>query len=532
MQCRKRNIAGIILIILSSICRLYAQISPGELSYVHSQLAGLSKCTQCHVLGDKPTNEKCLACHTEILTRINIQKGYHSSPDIRGKACFSCHGEHNGKNFQLIRFDTASFDHNKTGYTLSAPHARQGCLECHKSGFITDHRLKAKKFTYLGVNQECLTCHADYHMRTLSTSCQNCHSPETFVPASKFDHNSANFKLAGKHKSVDCVKCHKITMTGGAKFQQFANIPYNNCTSCHKDPHQNKYGQNCRQCHSEESFQKVSGLENFDHNKTGFRLEGKHLIVSCQTCHKTRLTDPLRHDRCTDCHADYHNNQFVKNKIAPDCSECHTVQGFKQFSFTVERHNQSHFKLEGAHSAIPCYECHMKKENWSFRNIGLKCIDCHQDIHKNLIQQKFYTVSGCESCHTVNRWQEISFDHRETGYLLTGSHSLQGCRECHFRSDAGGKIQQKFDGLPSDCSECHNDNHNKQFERNGFTDCTACHDTESWNVSKFNHDNTAFKLDGKHIRVPCSECHKPEKEGSKVFINYKIKEFTCESCHF
>ena len=532
MTNRKGSIAGIILIILINVCEISAQISPGELSAVHSHLGGLSNCTQCHVLGDKPTNEKCLACHTEILSRVDLQKGYHSSADIRGKLCFTCHGEHNGKNFKLIRFDSADFDHNKAGYPLTGSHSRQGCLECHKSQFIKDPKLKGKKVTYLGVNHECLTCHTDYHMRTLSPSCLTCHNDESFLPATKFDHDKASFKLAGKHKSVECVECHKITLLGGNKFQQFADVPYSNCTSCHKDPHQNKYGQNCRQCHSEESFQIVSGLKNFDHNKTDYRLEGKHMIVNCKSCHKTRFTDPLRHDRCTDCHTDYHKNEFVKEGKAPDCSECHSVSGFKQFSFTLERHNMSRFKLEGAHSATPCYECHMKKEKWSFRSIGLNCKDCHPDIHKNLIQEKYFPGASCQSCHNANRWTEISFDHGRTGYPLTGAHDRPGCRECHFREGSGGKIQQKFAGLTWNCSECHKDNHNQQFARNGITDCTACHGTENWKASRFNHDNTAFKLDGEHIKVPCSECHKPGQEALSVYVNYKLKEFKCESCHF
>jgi hypothetical protein len=31
--------------------------------------------------------------------------------------------------------------------------------------------------------------------------------------------------------------------------------------------------------------------------------------------------------------------------------------------------------------------------------------------------------------------------------------------------------------------------------------------------------------------VPCSRCHKPEQQGSDFFTRYKLKIFTCESCH-
>ena len=105
----RRHIVFIYLILTSGV--LLAQLSPGDLSTPHSNLEGISNCTQCHVLGNKVSVEKCLACHTEIKERIDGQKGYHSSSDVKGKLCFSCHSEHNGKNFQLVRLDITKFDH-------------------------------------------------------------------------------------------------------------------------------------------------------------------------------------------------------------------------------------------------------------------------------------------------------------------------------------------------------------------------------------------------------------------------------------
>jgi hypothetical protein len=532
MQDKAGKKAGVILIFLLSLLKVSAQISPGVLSNAHSHLEGISNCTQCHLLGNKVSNDKCLICHTEIETRINLQKGYHSSVEVKGKQCSVCHSEHNGKNFQLIRLDLKNFNHNLTGFSLFAPHIKQECNECHNAKNFTDQIFINRKNTYLGLKPECLTCHADYHLRTLSSSCLNCHNPESFTPASNFNHNTARFQLAGKHKKVDCNKCHKVEMIEGKKFQHFRGIQYINCTSCHKDPHLNKFGQNCRQCHSEESFQIVSGIRNFDHNKTDFKLEEKHLIVNCRSCHKTKFTDPLKHDRCTDCHADYHNNQFSKNNITPDCSECHTVKGFAQFLFTVEKHNLSRFPLQAAHRAIPCYECHKKQEKWSFREIGINCKDCHADIHQNIIPARYYPAGSCITCHSETRWEEVIFDHSKTEFVLSGAHTGQKCRTCHFKKDSDGFVRQKFEGLSKNCSSCHSDNHFRQFERNGMTDCNECHTTENWELSKFDHNNTSFKLDGKHINVECKKCHRTQQEGSKTYVIYKLKEFKCESCHF
>jgi hypothetical protein len=137
------KIYGTLLLLLLSVLKLTAQLSPGDLAAPHAHLEGLSNCTQCHVLGNKISDEKCLACHTEIQQRITLQKGYHASPEVKGKNCIVCHSDHHGKNFQLIRFDVEKFDHNLTGYPLSASHAKKECKDCHAVKFIADKKIRA-----------------------------------------------------------------------------------------------------------------------------------------------------------------------------------------------------------------------------------------------------------------------------------------------------------------------------------------------------------------------------------------------------
>jgi hypothetical protein len=232
-----------------------------------------------------------------------------------------------------------------------------------------------------------------------------------------------------------------------------------------------------------------------------------------------------------DCHSDYHNKQFEKNGVSPDCSSCHTVKGFTNFSYTIEQHNQGVFPLRGAHEATPCNECHMKQEKWKFKEIGIFCKDCHSDIHKDIISSKYYPEAKCETCHNENRWNDVSFIHFRTGFVLTGVHANTKCRSCHYKTDKNGIPQQRFSGLDKNCSECHNDEHYGQFEKSGRTYCEKCHNTKSWKASLFNHDNAEFKLEGKHIDVPCIKCHESVQEGTKHYVKYKLKEFKCESCH-
>jgi hypothetical protein len=47
----------------------------------------------------------------------------------------------------------------------------------------------------------------------------------------------------------------------------------------------------------------------------------------------------------------------------------------------------------------------------------------------------------------------------------------------------------------------------------------------------FDHDQTAFPLDGKHIDVACNKCHAPVVTSELTYTRYKLNSFTCESCH-
>lgn len=513
-----------------SVC-LLAQISPGELTQAHAHLEGMSHCTDCHTLGARVSNEKCLECHVYIKDRIAAQKGYHSSDQVKGKECASCHNEHHGRNFRIINFDMEIFDHQLTGYDLLGAHRKEECKSCHKPEFIADQKLRSKDVTFLGLNTECLSCHGDYHQGTLSADCMSCHGMDTFIPAVKFNHSKTKYPLIGKHQEVDCNKCHSVDTLDGVKFQKFAGIKFSSCTDCHRDVHQGKFGPNCRECHSEESFHVVGGMSGFDHSRTDFPLLDKHRQVSCKQCHKTKYTDPVRHALCVDCHEDYHRGDFIQNGSSPDCSNCHDTKGFSMFSFTLEQHNRGRFKLEGAHLATPCFICHKKEDRWRFRDIGLRCVECHEDIHKSYIDPKYYPEQDCKKCHGVERWTIIDFNHSVTKFELTGGHTKPDCRDCHFRKTVEGNVMQEFTGLPTACANCHKDIHAGQFEKDGLVDCQRCHTTADWKASRFDHNTARFILDGKHKDVACNKCHKSEKQGDLMVIKYKLEDIRCEACH-
>ncbi len=601
---------GFILFLNSGL--LYTQISPGPLVEYHKELEGLFNCTECHTLGQKISDEKCLDCHELLRSRIDAGKGYHVSDVVTSINCFECHSDHHGRKFDIIRFDESEFDHDLTGYELLGAHQDPKCADCHKDAHISKKEIRDKVYTYLGLSTECLSCHDDYHRSELGTSCIDCHDFEAFVPAPKFDHNDTDFRLIGAHKELDCVSCHAIEGSGEDRFQQFTGLAFDNCTSCHEDVHQGKFGNKCTDCHNQNSFSEISGRKNFDHSTTNFPLLGQHRFLDCFECHDRQnsastmfedfqhqnfnhcttchedvhnnkfgqdcrkchseesfkqlndpdafdhsltdypligmhievdcaachisedMTDPLEHEECKSCHDDYHQGDFVDtNGQSPDCASCHQVEeGFENTHFDIDDHKNTDFPLTGAHIATPCFVCHLQSEDrWEFRNIGKLCVDCHDDIHYQYIDSAYYPKQDCQACHSTEAWADIDFDHSRTDFELEGAHARSDCRACHMDGEDQNQLNQEFKGLDADCLHCHENVHYGQFDHLGEKNCNNCHGFEDWTASRFDHDNTKFRLEGAHQDLECAACHKTIIRDSTELILYKIEKFECVDCH-
>jgi len=509
----------------------YSQISPGIMAKAHAELEGLRNCTKCHRFGDRVTNKKCLDCHIEIKSRIKQNKGYHASSEVKGKKCYDCHDDHLGLDFELVRLDTDTFNHKLADYELLGKHAEVECQACHKKEFIIDSKILELNNTYLGLGQECLSCHVDYHQGTLSNNCAECHDYDAFKPALGFDHSKTNYPLEGKHINTDCQKCHVKEVRNGQEFQRFSDVKFESCTDCHEDIHREDLGQNCAECHTFNSFIEIKDIENFSHDLTIYPLEGAHQKVECKVCHTNKMTDVLAHENCTDCHEDYHKNDPGIQMEYPDCRECHNLDGFTPSLYIIDMHNESAFPLKGAHLATPCFSCHLDDKEWKLRGIGSKCIDCHEDSHKGIISEEYYPEQDCEACHIENKWSEIQFDHNLTEYELIGAHKEQDCRACHFSNNEAGDVVQNFTSFNDQCTDCHDDIHYQQFDKDGVTDCVQCHSPNQWTIPDFDHSNSLYPLDGAHERVSCDKCHNQVTNRKGSFIIYKIKEFKCEDCH-
>ena len=544
----------IFLLVFISASTLLAQLSPGDLHQSHADLEGIANCTQCHVEGQQLSPEKCLACHIILKAQIDSQKGLHANDDY--KQCNQCHIEHQGRDFDLVYWKdgTKNFKHDLAGYNLEGAHKDLDCRKCHTSKNIKNpqqyiEKKKDLKRTYLGLSEECQSCHHDEHRGQLKSTCENCHSFDKWKPAPKFDHNKTNYVLTGKHNDVECVKCHEIItdnkFTDDADYMKFSSLKYNTCQDCHKDVHENRFGSNCQKCHNTSGWANYAKNE-FNHKQTRFPLEGKHDGLICSSCHTTGNKLKFKGFKiCQDCHSDYHQGQFRLTKSKGQCEQCHNVNGFSPALFTIDQHNSGKYPLQGAHLAVPCFLCHKKmnsgtnRETMQFKFESTRCIACHESVHKGTEKKYLSLISsttgqdGCEYCHQVNSWAEINFDHTQTKFALEGKHVSTVCVDCHKKEADTHNIL--LDNAPVECQNCHQDKHAGQFasdKGSRKSDCQKCHSPNNWLADKFNHDRDSnFKLTGAHQTVKCNECHKMVTINEQEFVRYKPLSSDCKSCH-
>ncbi len=532
-----RTIHILVFLLLCLVMR--AQISPGDLTKAHAKYEGMSNCTLCHDLGKKVTNEKCLDCHKEIRRLLSKKRGYHSSSEVKGRDCIRCHSEHHGRKFDMLHFDALNFDHDLTGYALKFRHAEIDCKRCHTPDKIRDFELKKRKGTYLGLEHDCLSCHEDYHQKTLSKDCAQCHNEKKWRPAPEFDHDDAKYKLRGKHKDVECIKCHAKEERNGKAFQVFTGMKYENCSDCHKDPHKGRLPGACAQCHTvEQAFTGFYDRRSFQHSKTGFALKGKHSSTACFDCHK-KTKQPLAvfQDKkgigekdCVRCHEDKHKGKFGDN-----CAKCHNEQSFLSLNdMKLFDHSATDYPLEGKHSDVDCKKCHKEKKYTEPLPFD-QCTDCHSDYHNGEFADSG-SSPDCVECHSLKEgFESSSYElerHNRSKFPLKGGHEATPCFACHLKENKNPPW--RFRKIGERCVDCHDDVHDGVLPEKYYPeqDCGYCHEESGWSAVHFEHDSTGWALEGKHKATDCRKCHfKMEETGDKYQQVFENLERDCFSCH-
>ena len=243
-----------------------------------------------------------------------------------------------------------------------------------------------------------------------------------------------------------------------------------------------------------------------------------------------------------------HGDSFRAN-----CDDCHKTNSWKVDLKEIDfDHKSTKFPLEGQHQVVSCKDCHTSLE---FAKAQPECNSCHTDIHEQTVGNE------CARCHTPNSWvvTNITQIHQQSRFPLIGPHTVADCRECHKNllstsSPATPTASLlRFDPIGVECYDCHKEDYTAAKEpdhiaSNYSTNCTECHNINSfsWNGAGINHN--FFPLEGGHdisdcktchtsgsyskIPAECVTCHQPDYN-SAVNPNHKALNFSteCNECH-
>jgi len=255
---------------------------------------------------------------------------------------------------------------------------------------------------------------------------------------------------------------------------------------------------------------------------------------NCKACHTAPWESAKMADRCADCHGDdavqmqdvasMHGKMLHDN---PDlsCRHCHpehrgadaqlTEIGDAVFPHEVVGFSLNGHQLTATREAFVCSDCHGGDIS---RFDPAICDTCHRQTDLGFMTA--HTVSygsACLDCHDGVDRLGTNFNHNKFSFKLIGAHVDLPCVQCH--TDARGLSD--FASTAQDCYSCH---HKDEPHEGRFgLDCAACHSTEGWKPAKFDHNLSAFKLEGRHQEVACESCHQ-----NGVF---KETPTDCLSCH-
>ena len=254
----------------------------------------------------------------------------------------------------------------------------------------------------------------------------------------------------------------------------------------------------------------------------------------CKACHVAPWSAERMADRCAACHTDIatqmmnvaslhgvmlHKNQNLK------CGHCHpdhrgpdaplTIAAAADFPHEELGYSLNGHRLKVGNEAFACRDCHVN-EIASFDQVA--CADCHRQMDLAFATAHELGWGGdCLSCHDGVDTYGSDFDHNGFAFPVTGRHVEVACYACHTDARSIAEMQ----GTRADCAACHiqQDAHAGEYG----TDCGACHSSEGWTPASFDHNLSAFKLEGEHAKTKCEDCHKNNV--------YKGTPADCYSCH-
>ena len=411
-------------------------------------------CNLCHASGVyKGLSTQCASCHLP-----NYQKTTNPNHVTAGfpQDCAACH--------TTTRWTGATFDHSaRTRFPLTGAHVRVACNQCHSSG------------VYAGLSSPCVSCHLANYQRTTNPNhvtsgfpqdCVACHTTAQWTGAT-FNHSTTTtFPLTGAHLQATCTQCHSSGVYKGLA---------KTCVSCHLAKYQATtnpkhsaagFPQDCSVCHSTTNWLGAT----FNHSTLPFPLVGKHVGLSCVSCHASGVYVGLA-TTCVSCHlARYQattNPNHTTAGFPQQCDLCHTPTGWTPSIFN---HGTTRFPLTGRHTSVACANCHV---GGKYTGTPTDCYSCHRTLYTSTTNPN-HTAAGfpttCQTCHTTSGWSGATFNHT---WFPSSHHGAGGvCSTCHT-NPSDYKVFQ--------CTGCHakasTDSHHNG--RTGYVynsaNCYACH---------------------------------------------------------
>jgi hypothetical protein len=400
------------------------------------------QCDLCHQPLKTTQDALCLYCHITTRQEIESRSGLHARlSDVR--QCATCHPDHRGTRFDPGQAALADFNHAVTDFSLIRHQVNYdlapiGCAACHmiETRFTTEE-------------EKCTACHANHdldfmirHAQEYGMNCSDCHDGlDSLVP---FDHAMTEFRLVGKHATLDCAACHGKGSPWALNGEPEARISLvsfkgtpRDCSGCHAEPaaHLGLFSADCADCHTQDSWSpaRFEGRE-FEHFATaGFSLERHRadyagLAMNCSDCHRNDTYSDFDLGVCTGCHAgqtggppDDQKAEFMsqhREQFGEACLDCHDgVDRMSDFD------HARFFPLDGRHAEIACQDCHADRV---FRGTPSECVACHAEPE---IHAGFFGLQ-CQLCHTTQAWTPAALSQHDFP-LDHGGQGEVACETCH-----------------------------------------------------------------------------------------------------
>jgi hypothetical protein len=314
---------------------------------------------------------------------------------------------------------TTKFDHIKTGFNLTGPHATAPCESCHVQG------------VFKGTPRDCASCHSvgnrmgasakpSGHIPTVAP-CDSCHRPTTWTPAT--------FSHVGVAPGA-CLICHNSTTAAGKPSGHV--FTSSSCDTCHRTTawipagydHRGVVPGTCATCHN---------------GTTATGKSSGHIVTSaaCDSCHTTTtwLGAMFNHTgvvpgTCATCHNGTTATGKTSGHVATtlSCDSCHTTTtwlgaGFNHIGVVpgtcATCHNGTTAKGVGGGptTSYPSYSGHVPTTYWP------SCDNCHKSttsflnakVHGsgasvtgqcNICHSKHNNSQSCDQCHSTSTWNK------------------------------------------------------------------------------------------------------------------------------